>query len=213
MHMRRWTLRACASSPASQAFTRVNRHLARPRCAWECLTCKCRCVQVCACGSLCVPSLGAGHRQGSSGSQSADRNPWSLPGGPVHQDTNVQEQRLGLQPEKGVRVGRGRSGGLLARQWEQCPRAGLGGTWDLTGRGQPGVPDRLHSPGHSKTRRPPGPSWLCLGLPPAQKEQVLVVSTGDQRAFSQMHSIRNLPSTRFLEQQREDGVEDMTQLE
>lgn len=39
------------------------------------------------------------------------------------------------------------------------------------------------------------------------------MSTGDQRAFSQMHSIRNLPSTRFLEQQREDGVEDMTQLE
>ncbi|KAK1331743.1 LOW QUALITY PROTEIN: hypothetical protein QTO34_009718 [Cnephaeus nilssonii] len=31
--------------------------------------------------------------------------------------------------------------------------------------------------------------------------------------WNKMHSIRNLPSTRFLEQQREDGVEDMTQLE
>lgn len=29
----------------------------------------------------------------------------------------------------------------------------------------------------------------------------------------QMHSIRNLPSTRLREQRREDGVEDMTQLE
>lgn len=32
-------------------------------------------------------------------------------------------------------------------------------------------------------------------------------------SLSQMHSIRNLPSTRFREQHREDGVEDMTQLE
>ncbi|XP_014398290.1 PREDICTED: unconventional myosin-XV [Myotis brandtii] len=31
--------------------------------------------------------------------------------------------------------------------------------------------------------------------------------------WNKMHSIRNLPSTRFLEQHREDGVEDMTQLE
>ncbi|KAF7478537.1 Hypothetical predicted protein [Marmota monax] len=32
-------------------------------------------------------------------------------------------------------------------------------------------------------------------------------------SFSQMHSIRNLPSMRSNEQRREDGVEDMTQLE
>lgn len=31
--------------------------------------------------------------------------------------------------------------------------------------------------------------------------------------LSQMHSIRNLPSVRSREQHREDGVEDMTQLE
>jgi myosin-15 len=31
--------------------------------------------------------------------------------------------------------------------------------------------------------------------------------------LSQMHSIRNLPSMRSREQCREDGVEDMTQLE
>lgn len=32
-------------------------------------------------------------------------------------------------------------------------------------------------------------------------------------SLTQMHSIRNLPSVRFREQHREDGVEDMTQLE
>ncbi|KAK2111052.1 hypothetical protein P7K49_010798 [Saguinus oedipus] len=32
-------------------------------------------------------------------------------------------------------------------------------------------------------------------------------------SLTQMHSIRNLPSMRFREQHREDGVEDMTQLE
>lgn len=32
-------------------------------------------------------------------------------------------------------------------------------------------------------------------------------------SVSQMHFLRNLPSTRFREQHREDGVDDMTQLE
>uniref|UniRef100_G1NVB2 Unconventional myosin-XV n=1 Tax=Myotis lucifugus TaxID=59463 RepID=G1NVB2_MYOLU len=36
---------------------------------------------------------------------------------------------------------------------------------------------------------------------------------GPKSWWNKMHSIRNLPSTRFLEQHREDGVEDMTQLE
>ncbi|KAM8818946.1 unconventional myosin-XV [Rhynchonycteris naso] len=36
---------------------------------------------------------------------------------------------------------------------------------------------------------------------------------GPKSWWNKMHSIRNLPSTRFREQHREDGVEDMTQLE
>ncbi|XP_066876789.1 unconventional myosin-XV isoform X1 [Kogia breviceps] len=36
---------------------------------------------------------------------------------------------------------------------------------------------------------------------------------GPKGRWNKMHSVRNLPSTRFREQHREDGVEDMTQLE
>lgn len=66
-------------------------------------------------------------------------------------------------------------------------------------------------------RWPAGPTSPVSGLLPPQRERVLVVVPALQPADPwlslQMHSIRNLPPTRFREQHREDGVEDMTQLE
>lgn len=73
-------------------------------------------------------------------------------------------------------------------------------------------------------RRPIASTWSVLGFPPSQREEVPVIGKPGHpcgqpptrptaASLSQMHSIRNLPSTRSREQRREDGVEDMTQLE
>lgn len=84
---------------------------------------------------------------------------------------------------------------------------------------------RLHGPQYSTAERPQDVAWpwprgslvhnksrsqacprggATCGRPPARP------TTG---SLSQMHSIRNLPATRFRDQCQEDGVEDMTQLE
>uniref|UniRef100_G3RJD1 Unconventional myosin-XV n=1 Tax=Gorilla gorilla gorilla TaxID=9595 RepID=G3RJD1_GORGO len=52
-----------------------------------------------------------------------------------------------------------------------------------------------------------GPGAACLSLRGSWEE------VGPTSWRNKMHSIRNLPSMRFREQHREDGVEDMTQLE
>nr|XP_054112976.1 unconventional myosin-XV isoform X3 [Callithrix jacchus] len=52
-----------------------------------------------------------------------------------------------------------------------------------------------------------GPGATCLSLSRSWEE------VGPPCWQNKMHSIRNLPSMRFREQHREDGVEDMTQLE
>uniref|UniRef100_A0A2K5R229 Unconventional myosin-XV n=1 Tax=Cebus imitator TaxID=2715852 RepID=A0A2K5R229_CEBIM len=52
-----------------------------------------------------------------------------------------------------------------------------------------------------------GPGATCLSLSRSWEE------VGPPSWQNKMHSIRNLPSMRFREQHREDGVEDMTQLE
>ncbi|MBZ3882220.1 Unconventional myosin-XV [Sciurus carolinensis] len=52
-----------------------------------------------------------------------------------------------------------------------------------------------------------GPGAACLSFRGPWKED------GPQNCQNKMHSIRNLPSVRSREQRREDGVEDMTQLE
>ncbi|XP_032034078.1 unconventional myosin-XV [Hylobates moloch] len=52
-----------------------------------------------------------------------------------------------------------------------------------------------------------GPGATCLSLRGSWEE------VGPPSWRNKMHSIRNLPSMRFREQHREDGVEDMTQLE
>lgn len=73
-------------------------------------------------------------------------------------------------------------------------------------------------------RQPIGPGRPGLRAPSSTRQWVLAMSKpgGHTQAPSgwlttgclpQMHSIRNLPSTRLREQRREDGVEDMTQLE
>ena len=73
-------------------------------------------------------------------------------------------------------------------------------------------------------RQPTGPGRPGLRAPSSTRQWVLAMSKPRGHAWAlsgwltsgclpQMHSIRNLPSTRFREQQREDGVEDMTQLE
>lgn len=74
----------------------------------------------------------------------------------MHQDTDVQgvtEQRRGVQTEKRVHIGRASGKAVGA-----VPTGRTWGHMDHTGRGQPRVPDGLHSPWHSKTRRPPGPA-------------------------------------------------------
>ncbi|EFB16037.1 hypothetical protein PANDA_012269, partial [Ailuropoda melanoleuca] len=52
-----------------------------------------------------------------------------------------------------------------------------------------------------------GPGANCL------PHRGLWEEVGPKSWWNKMHSIRNLPTTRFREQSREDGVEDMTQLE
>ncbi|XP_023369828.1 unconventional myosin-XV [Otolemur garnettii] len=63
---------------------------------------------------------------------------------------------------------------------------------------------RVHT--HSQSCRL-GPRASCLSLKGPWEE------TGPKSWQNKMHSIRNLPAVRFREQCREDGVEDMTQLE
>nr|XP_020015153.1 unconventional myosin-XV [Castor canadensis] len=63
---------------------------------------------------------------------------------------------------------------------------------------------RIHARSHSHHL---GPGAACLPLRGPRKE------VSPQSWQNKMHSIRNLPSMRSREQCREDGVEDMTQLE
>ncbi|XP_070338360.1 unconventional myosin-XV isoform X6 [Equus asinus] len=64
---------------------------------------------------------------------------------------------------------------------------------------------RVHTRHLSCCSPGPGAAYLPHGGP---WEEV-----GPKSWWKKMHSIRNLPSSRFREQHREDGVEDMTQLE
>ncbi|KAF6299170.1 myosin XVA [Rhinolophus ferrumequinum] len=70
---------------------------------------------------------------------------------------------------------------------------------------------QTHQPWPQAQDRPPScrldPGAACLSHGGPWEE------VGPKSWWNKMHSIRNLPSTRFREQQREDGVEDMTQLE
>lgn len=77
----------------------------------------------------------------------------------------------------------------------------------------------LHGPLHPETKRLEDPQDLTWKFLWDHGSSCLVCpGQGLPRppacpSFSQMHSIRNLPSVRSREQHREDGVEDMTQLQ
>nr|KAF6398725.1 myosin XVA [Molossus molossus] len=72
------------------------------------------------------------------------------------------------------------------------------------------LPAGTHRPWPQVHARPPS---CRLGPEAAYLPRRGPWEVGPKSWCNKMHSIRNLPSMRFLEQHREDGVEDMTQLE